>query len=84
MAEENTQGIKVTENGSKGIALLGPALTLPMIVHGIAGVLVGGVGIAAASVLLAPLAGNLFKGAGKAKEKAASGEPAPPASARQD
>lgn len=65
--------IKVTENGSKGIALLGPALTLPMVVHSIAGVLVGGVGIVAAGVLLTPIAGNLFKGSAGAKGKDATG-----------
>ncbi len=49
----------LTAVGIGGAALLLPPIGVPLVIHAVSGALVGGIGIAAAGVLLGPVIANM-------------------------
>lgn len=61
MPEHDIQGLNVSADGVKGLALMVPAVGLPVAFLVLNGVMVAGAGVLALSAALAPFSGELVK-----------------------
>jgi hypothetical protein len=65
MPENDLQRLPVSADGVKGLAMMVPAIGLPIAFHVLNGVMIAGAGVLALSAALTPFSGEIMKVLGK-------------------